>query len=201
MLSPTSRSKGRAARWRLWGFVFIKVRRLRFAFVSGAPLTVTLAIQTGESCFMSETETQREYLHRQIHDRLMQLESSVQWYRWRHYRYQSGAVVLSALITVVSGLKLTLLPDFAASNIALVLGALSTVVAAFGAFFSPQQSWHLNAEIYGRLRALEAQLDFAEREHDFEKSESVIVAKMFDEYQAILADYNRKWQELRQKSK
>jgi len=44
-------------------------------------------------------------------------------------------------------------------------------------------------------------LDFAEREHDFEKSESVIVAKMFDEYQAILADYNRKWQELRQKSK
>lgn len=42
MLSPTSRSKGRAARWRFWCFVFIKVRRLRFAFVSGAPLTVTL---------------------------------------------------------------------------------------------------------------------------------------------------------------
>jgi len=150
---------------------------------------------------MIQTETQREYLHRQMHDRLMQLESSVQWYRWRHYRYQSGTVVLSALITIVSGLKLTLLPDFAASNIVLFLGALSTVVAALGAFFSPQQSWHLNAEIYGRLRALEAQLDFAEREKNFEIDEDAILGKVFDEYQAILADYNKKWQELRQKSK
>ncbi len=82
-----------------------------------------------------------------------------------------------------------------------MLGALSTVVAALGAFFSPQQSWHLNAEMYGRLRALEAQLDFAERGPEFEKCESTVMAKIFDEYQAILADYNRKWQELRQKSK
>lgn len=150
---------------------------------------------------MAEPETQREYLHRQIQDRLARFESSVQWYRWRHYRYQSGAVVLSALITVISGLKLTLLPDFAASNIVLVLGALSTVVAAFGAFFSPQQSWHLNAEMYGRLRALEAQLDFAERGPEFDKSESTVVAKIFDEYQDIFVEYNRKWQNLRQKSK
>jgi len=150
---------------------------------------------------MAEPETQREYLHRQIQDRLTRFESSVQWYRWRHYRYQSGAVVLSALITVVSGLKLALLPDFAASNIVLVLGVLATVVAAFGAFFSPQQSWHLNSEMYGRLRALEAQLDFAERGSEFGKDEHAVVANMFDEYQVILADYNRKWQELRQKSK
>lgn len=149
---------------------------------------------------MNDTETQREYLHRQMHERLGHLELSVQWYRWRHYRYQSVAVVLSALITIVSGLKLTLLPDFAASNIVLVLGALCTVIAAFGAFFSPQQSWHLNAEIYGRLRALEAQLDFIERGQDFEKNEGPILAKIFDEYQTILADYNKKWQELRQKS-
>jgi hypothetical protein len=75
------------------------------------------------------------------------------------------------------------------------------VVAAFGAFFSPQQSWHLNAEIYGRLRALEAQLEFAERALGFSTTEGAAVAKVFDEYQAILADYNSKWQDLRQKSK
>ena len=150
---------------------------------------------------MSETETQREYLHRQMQDRLRQLESSVTWYRWRHYRYQASAVVLSASITVVSGLKLTLLPEVAASNIVLVLGALSTVVAAFGAFFSPQQSWHLNAETYGRLRSLEAKLDFTERAPSFKENDGAAIVAMFDEYQAILADYNRKWQDLRQKSK
>jgi len=42
LLGLTSQSKGRAARWRFWSFVFIKVRRLRFAFVGGAPLTSTL---------------------------------------------------------------------------------------------------------------------------------------------------------------
>src|SRR5262245_44758654 len=126
---------------------------------------------------MSESESQREYLHRQLQDRLARLESSIQYYRWRHYRYQSGAVVLSGLITVVSGLKLTILPEVAASNIVLVLGALATVVAAFGAFFAPQQSWHLNAEIYGRLRALEARLDFAERGANFETAEADHVAK------------------------
>ena len=150
---------------------------------------------------MPEPETQREYLHRQIRDRLARLESSVQYYRRRHYRYQSGAVTLAALITITSGLKLTILPEIAATNIALVLGALATVMAAFGAFFSPQQSWHLNSEIYSRLRALEAKLDFSERGRDFAREEDVTVTKLFDEYQSILADYNQKWQDLRQKSR
>lgn len=150
---------------------------------------------------MNESETRRQYLHRQIQDRLTRFESSIQYYRWRHYRYQASAVVLAALITVVSGLKLTILPEVAASNIVLVLGAIATVVAAFGAFFSPQQSWHLNAETYGKLRALEARLDFAERASDFERNEDAVVTKVFDEYQDILADYNKKWQDLRQKSK
>lgn len=52
MASPTSRSKERAARWRFWSLVFIKVRRLRLSSVSGARLTVTLDIQ-GEQ--MSDT--------------------------------------------------------------------------------------------------------------------------------------------------
>lgn len=116
---------------------------------------------------MLESETQREYLHRQIRERLVRLDSSVH----------------------------------AASDIVLILGALSTVLAAFGAFFSPDQSWHLNAEIYGRLRALEAQLEFTERDRKFVDGEDAIVATFFDEYQSILADYNRKWQQLRQKSK
>jgi len=40
LLGLTSRSKGRAARWRFGSLVFFKVRRLRLAFVSGAPLSM-----------------------------------------------------------------------------------------------------------------------------------------------------------------
>ncbi|MGZ8226112.1 MAG: hypothetical protein ACXWT3_05665 [Methylococcaceae bacterium] len=41
----TNQSKGRAARGGFEGWFSIKVERVRFAFVSGAPLTVTLATQ------------------------------------------------------------------------------------------------------------------------------------------------------------
>jgi Protein of unknown function (DUF4231) len=156
---------------------------------------------------MSETESQLEYLSRQIQERLTQREQSVRFYRKRHYRYQIAAVVLSAAITVVSGLKAISgfkhlsIPAEAASDLTLVLGAISTVAAAFGGFFAPQQSWHLNAEIYGRLRALQVKLEFLERGREFANQQDQTVAELFREYQSILDEYNRKWQELRQKSK
>jgi hypothetical protein len=87
------------------------------------------------------------------------------------------------------------------TDIVLILGAVSTVIAAFGAFFSPQQSWYLNAEVRAQLRALEAKLDFLERAPDLKKKETEILGASFAEYQTILADYNQKWQDLRQKSK
>jgi hypothetical protein len=112
-----------------------------------------------------------------------------------------GAVLLSAVITIVAGLKLSLLPELPVSNIVLPLGALSTVIAAWGAFFSPQELWHLSYETRAKLRALEAKLEFAEREPNFHKQEPIFVADTFNEYQAILDEYNRKWHQLRRKSK
>ncbi|MHA3112901.1 SLATT domain-containing protein [Acinetobacter sp. ANC 4193] len=150
---------------------------------------------------MSEYETQRQYLHRQIQDRLTQLNLSIQYYRSRHYKYQYAGILLSVLITLVSGLKLTVLQSDLGSNILLILGTIATVVATLGTFFSPQQSWHLTADIYGRLRALKATLEFSERASDFDKNENMILEKVFNEYQKILIDYNKKWQDLRHKSK
>ena len=89
---------------------------------------------------MRSNETQLEFLHREMRDRMSRLESSVDWYRKRHYRSQISGVLLSATITVVAGLKLSLLPELLAGNIVLVLGALATVLGAWGAFFSPQDS-------------------------------------------------------------
>ncbi|MHA3061606.1 SLATT domain-containing protein [Acinetobacter sp. ANC 4636] len=150
---------------------------------------------------MIKYKTQSQYLHQQIHDRLTQLDSSIKYYRSRHYRYQYVGVILSVLITLVLGSKSTIWQPDQASNILLVLGTIATVVATLGTFFSPQQSWHLTAEIYGRLRALEATLEFNERSPDFDKNESIILEKVFNEYQKILTDYNKKWQDLRHKSK
>ena len=60
--------------------------------------------------------------------------------------------------------------------------------AAFGASFSPQRSWHLNAEIYGRLRNLKAHYELDERSNVFDNQEGAAIATMFNQYEPIRAD-------------
>ena len=153
-------------------------------------------------------ETQREYLRKQIADRIAIRGSSVNFYRGRHYWFQTILLFITGGITVLSGINLGFLHSSKAAiispiltNIVLFLGAASTGIAAYGAFFSPQESWHLNAKIYADLRSLQSELEFSELAHDFKTNEAVLVKTFFERYQAILADYNREWQALRQKSK
>jgi hypothetical protein len=155
-----------------------------------------------------QEDTQQAYLERQIVERLARMESSVEYYRSRHYRYPSSAVLISAVITILSGVKLAYFPSSVtnvfpqvATDVVLILGAISTVAAAFGAFFSPQQSWYLNAEAYTKMRALQAKLEFVELGSTFPEQKPEIISQFFAEYQAILDEYNQNWKNLRQKSK
>lgn len=150
---------------------------------------------------MSEQETQRDYLHRQIAERLARLESSSAWYRKTHFRGQMATVVLSATITIIAGLKSTVIPEATSSNLVLILGALVTVISTWGAFFSPRESWHLNNLTYSRLRSLQARLEFIERGGAYEATKDQVLSEGFSEYQRILDDYNEQWQKLRSKSK
>ncbi|MEO6118855.1 MAG: DUF4231 domain-containing protein [Methylotenera sp.] len=150
---------------------------------------------------MSEQESQRDYLHRQIAERLSRLESAAAWYRKTHFRGQMATVVLSATITIIAGMKYLSIVSTVASDIVLVLGALVTVISTWGAFFSPRESWHLNNATYTRLRALQAKLEFLERGASFEQDQLRVLADGFAEYQRILDDYNEHWQNLRSKAK
>jgi hypothetical protein len=146
-------------------------------------------------------ESQRDYLHRQIAERLARLESSTAWYRKTHFRGQMATVVLSASITIIAGMKSLSLLSTVASDLVLLLGALVTVISTWGAFFSPRESWHLNNATYSRLRSLQARLEFVERGANFEQDEVRVLTDGFAEYQHILDDYNEQWQKLRSKAK
>jgi hypothetical protein len=146
--------------------------------------------------------SQIEYVRRQVDANLSSLKSSMKWYRDRTFYSQISTVVISAVITILAGLKSvpTSAVD-AIQNAVLILGALSTVISAFGAFFSPRESWHLTAEVYGNLRALQANIEFAQSSADFSAQEDQIAARAFDEFQGIMKEYNARWQALRAKSK
>lgn|SRR5215831_9738644 len=148
---------------------------------------------------MPDKESQLEYLHRVIRFRLTRLDSSVAWYRKRHYISQMSTVVLSAVITVVAGFKWDWVEEPQTRNIVLVVGALVTIISAWGAFFSPKDFWHLNNETYSKLRALQSKLEFLERAEDFSEREADSVKELYAEYQGMLDGHDKKWRELRQK--
>ena len=150
---------------------------------------------------MADPESQLDYLHRQIDERLARLESSTTWYRRLYVRGQMATVVLSAFITIVAGLKSLSLVGSVASDLVLVLGALVMTASAWAALFSPRESWHLNAATYTELRALQARLEFAERSSTFEAQQARVLEEVFAEYQGIIDAYNQHWQELRLKAK
>ena len=149
---------------------------------------------------MAEHESQRDYLHRQIVERLARLEASTAWYRKTHFRGQMATVVLSASITIIAGLKSLSLLSTIASDLVLILGALVTVISTWGAFFSPRESWHLSSATYGRLRSLQSRLEFAERAQEYDQDSVKTLTDGFAEYQRILDDYNEQWQKLRSKA-
>ena len=150
---------------------------------------------------MSNSVNQFDYIQQEISARINRLDQSVVWYRKTHFRGQMAVVVLSAAITILSGLKSLHMLGDVLSDAVLVLGALLSVVSTWGAFFSPKESWHLNAATYGRLRALQARLEFRACDPNFGQYEEKVVAETFDEYQRILTEFNDEWRSLRGKSK
>jgi hypothetical protein len=150
---------------------------------------------------IANQQDQFSFLLEQIEGRLRRLDEAITWYRKVHFRGQMAVVVLSALVTIVAGLKLSFDFEGTSSNIVLVLGALLSVISTWGAFFSPKESWHLNAKTYGRLRALQASLRFQACSPDFSEDGRKRVAEAFAEYQEILAEHNTEWLSLRSKTK
>lgn len=144
-------------------------------------------------------ESQLDYLHRLLEQRLSSRTSSARWYRRANFWTQMATTLLSAVITVVAGAKAFTfeLTTEQLSDIVLVLGALVTVTAAYGAFYSPRELWVVDSLSSNKLRALQARLRYQELATDFADKKQAVVDAAFEEYQAIMAAYNEEWQRIR----
>lgn len=141
--------------------------------------------------------SQLSYVLAEINDRLRRSSHSVAWYRSRHFLWQMSSVTLSGVVTILAGLKLEV---WGRADLILVISAISTVVAAWGAFFAPKDLWHLNSETFGKVRTLQAKIEFNQRDPEFAQRENVFAQEAFAEYQAIVEEHNQRWLQTRQKS-
>ena len=141
---------------------------------------------------------QLTYLKTQIARQIAKRKSSANFYRNRHYFTGMITVFISALITVLAGFKSAITSEDYLRITILFLGAISTVVSAWGGFFSPGKSWLLEGESHDKLRALQTESEFAETSPTFNPDEKTL-KPLFDEFQKIMDEYNKKWQSLRKK--
>ncbi|MGW4561011.1 SLATT domain-containing protein [Streptomyces sp. NPDC004561] len=111
---------------------------------------------------------------------------------------QLATVTLSATVTVLLGLRTSEETRTRMLNIALVLGALITVLAAAEAFFSHRRLWVLRTATVRRLEALSRHVDFRAAVAAGQPVDTAATTAYLDELDAIISDDQKSWQHLRQ---
>ena len=110
-----------------------------------------------------------------------------------------SVVILSGTVTVLSGFKELWISADAKSDAILCLSALSTVISAWAAFYTPKETWHLYTETLGKLLGLKTRLSFQTCDLEENSSDNKSAEQAFEEYERIVTDHNHHWQQLRKK--
>jgi hypothetical protein len=112
------------------------------------------------------------------------------------FTLQMATVTLSATITVLLGLRTSDPTRTLLLNIALVLGALITVLAAAEAFFTHRRLWVLRTATVRRLETLSRHVDFNASGASGRPAEPSALAACLAELDAIIADDLKAWHHL-----
>lgn len=109
---------------------------------------------------------------------------------------QMATVTLSATITVLLGLRTSDATRTWLLNIALVIGALITVLAAAEAFFTHRRLWVLRTATVRRLETLSRHVDFHAAGVGMQATDAGALDACMTELDSIIADDQKGWQHL-----
>lgn len=112
------------------------------------------------------------------------------------FALQMATVTLAATVTVLLGLRTSDATRELLLNIALVLGALITVLAAAEAFFTHRRLWVLRTATVRRLETLSRHVDFNAAGASGRVAEASALAACLAELDAIIADDLKAWHHL-----
>jgi hypothetical protein len=112
------------------------------------------------------------------------------------FALQMATVTLSATVTVLLGLRIPDPERTLLLNIALILGALITVLAAAEAFFTHRRLWVLRTATVRRLETLSRHVDFHTAEAGGQAGDAGALTACLAELDAIIADDQKGWQHM-----
>ncbi|MEV4557142.1 SLATT domain-containing protein [Kitasatospora sp. NPDC049285] len=143
-------------------------------------------------------ERQLAWLETELDAELVERRRRRDWDRGRALTLQLATVGLSALVTVLLGLKVAEPAARVLADVALVVGALVTVLAAWAAFFSYRNLWIQRADTVHRLAVLRRRLTLLRAETGGAAPDPVRAAELIDEYHRVLQEAHESWVRLRQ---
>ncbi|WP_063049700.1 SLATT domain-containing protein [Nocardia arthritidis] len=112
------------------------------------------------------------------------------------FTLRMATVCFSAAITILLGLQVSLDVRPILSDIALTLGALTTVLAAYEAFYDHRGLWIGRTVTVDRIAELERNLEFRLLGRDSDRSE-VVVDDLLQGLNTIISDDRQGWLKLR----
>jgi hypothetical protein len=113
------------------------------------------------------------------------------------FALQMATVVLSATITVLLGLRVGSGLQRTLANLALVLGALTTVLSAMEAFFNHRGLWVARTATLRRLEELRRQTDYQLAGVTDGELDPTVVDGLLARLEQIIADDRQAWLRLR----
>ena len=112
-------------------------------------------------------------------------------------RVQMATVTLSATITVLLGIRVSAGVQPILADVALALGALLTVLAAYAAFYNHRGLWLNRANTIYRLNELRRQMDYRLAGVGDSEVEPEVVDELAAQLHQILEDEHHAWLRLR----
>jgi hypothetical protein len=143
-------------------------------------------------------EAQWAYLRGEVGRQLAAFQRRRRRDKRKAFALQLATVTLSAAVTVLVGLRTTDATRTWLLNVALVLGALTTVVAGSELFFGHRRLWALRTATVRRLETLARHVEFHMAGRIEPADDARLLAAYLSELDAILADDQKGWQHLRE---
>lgn len=120
--------------------------------------------------------------------------------RARAFAIRISTVILSGTITILLGLRLGTKAEAVLGNVALVCGAMITVISAIEAFFDHRSLWIRRTMTMSRLQNLQRRISYYRSGSDNGDLRLEDIDLFLDEFDEILKEYRESWLRIRQGS-
>jgi hypothetical protein len=139
--------------------------------------------------FMDDAKEKIQLLKEAIEKRIQSVDSKRLFYRKQSFKMFTASIILSAITTVLLGLKIPELNEFVRLT-ALVISTVLMIINGYNAFFNYKDLWLANNMARNKLYSLQFSIEFMEKGGAITDDNA---SSLKNTYQDIIDELNAGW--------